>query len=230
MTEKTEKELYELFENHNSNSKEKLEPDTIISLVDGIKNIVTKNSDIEMIREFMLTFNQIVRNKPTIPPKDECLLRLSLISEETIELAEACGSEVLTEFGLMLYKSSEKIKQIVNNKREYLVPSLVGALDAFKDLQYVTRGSELSFGMRFVEAEAFEEVHSSNMTKVCKDYEEANASQQNYASKNIITNIKEQTGGKYLIFKVSNDDTNNKVLKSINYKPAQLDKFIENVI
>lgn len=224
MTDKTEKELYLLFEDHNSNSKEQLEPDTIYALVQGIKDIISDNSSIKQIEKFMTTFNQKVRTKPTMPPPKECLFRISLITEETFELAEACGSEVLSQYGLDLYKLSEKIRLLVEAKRESLIPNLVAALDAFKDLEYVTYGGEVTFGFQDKSSEAFLEVHESNMSKMCINAEELENTLLKYEAEGIKVEgegTKDDNG--YLVLRASD----RKVLKSINYRPANSSKFIE---
>ncbi len=65
------------------------------------------------------------------------LLRLQLIQEELGELAEAFNEE-----------------------------SLLGALDALVDLQYVISGTVLTLGLQDVFDAAFDEVHRSNMSKL----------------------------------------------------------------
>lgn len=225
MTQQVEKEIYQILDDFHlsgSTTASRLQHGDIQLLVDQIKGVIETYSDINMIEDFMTTFNQKVRDKPTIPSIDECILRISLINEETIELAEACGSEVLSLYGRMLYDSSEKIRYIVENKRENLTPNLVGVLDAFKDLQYVTRGGELAFGLKFVEEEAFEEVHRSNMSKACTSWVEAQLTKANYNTQGIKTMSEEKNPNTFLIIR----ESDRKILKSINYSPANLDKFI----
>lgn len=67
-------------------------------------------------------------------------LRLALITEELAELADASMQE-----------------------------SATGALDALCDLQYVLDGTVLAYGMDSVADEAFDRVHTSNMTKLGVD-------------------------------------------------------------
>ena len=229
MTDRVEKEIYQILDDFHlcgSPNASRLHHSDIQLLVDQIKGIVERHKDIQLIEDFMITFNQTVREKPTIPPTAECMLRLSLINEETIELAEACGSEVISLYGRMLYESSEKIRYLVESKREHLEPNLVGVLDAFKDLQYVTRGGELAFGLKYIEEAAFEEVHISNMSKVCKNQEEANLTVENYKKQGIETVGESKDKNTWLVYRTSDS----KVLKSISYKPANLDKFIYNAV
>jgi predicted HAD superfamily Cof-like phosphohydrolase len=67
-------------------------------------------------------------------------LRLALVTEELVELTEAC-----------------------------LDHDAVSALDALCDLQYVLDGTVLAFGMDGVADEAFRRVHASNMSKLGAD-------------------------------------------------------------
>lgn len=226
MTEKVEKELYEIFESHNNNSNKKLEPEEIQYLVDGILETIRLNTSISKVKEFMNTFNQKIRTKPEIPTVIECLFRLELLQEELIELAEACGSEVLTNYGLSLYKKSEEIRALVENKREDLIPNLVGCLDAFKDLEYVLAGAELTFGMQDISKDAFEEVHSSNMSKACDCEEDVQATIEYNKNKGVNSYAKHVNGVAIILRGNSPEEGDQKVLKSINYKPANLDQFI----
>lgn len=214
MTETAERNLYELLEG-------KFDPDETIKIVDSIKDLIEKDQPINKVAEFMDTFNQTRNTVPTIPTRAECGFRLSLISEETIEIAEACGSEVLSDFGLALYKSSEEIRTRVESMRETLQPNKVACLDGFEDLKYVLYGTILKFGMQNVDDDAFDEVHNSNMSKACDSEKEAHDTMEKYSKEGIETEI-ELKEGRALILR----SLDKKVLKSINYKPAQLDKFI----
>lgn len=219
MTQKTEKELYELMENLVAIGLEKV---SATDLVDNIKLIVDRNSSIKQVEDFMNTFNQKVRVSPEMPPSKECLFRLELCKEELVEAAEACGSEVLSLFGRNLYETSEKIRYKVENAREHLVPSLVGLLDALEDSQYVLDGFKITAGMQNISEEAQLEVHNSNMSKVCENIEIAHLTQQKYNNEEIWTEFNVLSNGRAIITR----NSDKKVLKSINYKPAQLGKFI----
>lgn len=222
MTDTTERKIHELFEAHNSNTNEQLSPESIIDLVEGIKHLVAKDKPIFKVAEFMNTFNQEFPTVPTIPTNKDFNFRLNLIKEELIELAEAGGSEVLTDFGRDLYDSSEHIRYKVENMREHLIPNKVGALDALQDLKYVLYGTILKFGMQDIDADAFEEVHNSNISKACENEVIANLTCDKYKNEGIETILEIKSPSNILVLRASD----NKVLKSINYKPAQLDKFI----
>ncbi|MDT8887339.1 nucleoside triphosphate pyrophosphohydrolase family protein [Aquirufa regiilacus] len=95
---------------------------------------------------------------------------------------------------------------------------LVEIADALCDLQYVLSGAVLEFGMgeRFVDL--FNEVQRSNMSKACQSLEEAEYTVKFYQDKDgTEAEIKEENG----LWKVYRK-SDNKVLKSINYSPADL--------
>jgi hypothetical protein len=60
------------------------------------------------------------------------------------------------------------------------------------------------------------------MSKACKTREEAEASQKHHADNGEPCHIEEIAGGLFLIRR----DSDNKVLKSINYSPADLAQFL----
>jgi len=111
----------------------------------------------------------------------------------------------------LLQEELDELKEAIDNG------DLVEIADAFTDIQYVLSGAIISFGMQDIFAELFEEVQSSNMSKACETREEAEKTVQKYAWLDQQWTIKEKDD-KYLVLR----DTDNKVLKSINYKPADI--------
>lgn len=186
-----------------------------------------KLTPVQSVEHFMVKFQQPVRDTPEFPPQKEIEFRLSLILEETIELAESCGSDVFSAFGRLLFKKSQEIHYSTEQSREKITANLVKVLDALKDLQYVTLGTEVSFGMQDISNEAFEEVHSSNMSKMCTSEEQANETLAHLQSTN-------KNGDKWPAHWVKNSpntylivrDADLKVLKSKDYRPANLEQFI----
>lgn len=223
--EEREKTIYVIFEGHNNNSNNKLTPEEIVDLVDEIETTVEQNTTLSRVGQFMEAFKQPVLNVPTIPSKDVVHLRLSLILEELTELAQACGSEILSEFGTTLKAKAEEIRDIVENKREVLVPDLKEVLDAHIDLQYVLDGSAQSFGLRYIYDAAFTEVHNSNMSKLCKNADEAAATKEKYSADGI--NVEIIPHKDYFLVVRTKD---NKILKSINYKPADLQPIVNSLL
>ena len=103
-----------------------------------------------------------------------------------------------------------------NNKTEIL--------DALIDLQYVLYGAVLTFGMQDVWKDAFQNVHDSNMSKFCKTEEEAEATIEMYLKKGISVYF-EKVGDLFIVYRTSDK----KVMKSIDYIPASLSKFVQDV-
>lgn len=94
---------------------------------------------------------------------------------------------------------------------------LVEVADALADLQYVLSGAVLEFGLGDRFGRLFDEVHRSNMSKTCADLAEAEATVEHYAGLDQAGRV-ERSGNHYLVYR----EADNKVLKNINYSPADL--------
>jgi hypothetical protein len=95
---------------------------------------------------------------------------------------------------------------------------LIEVADALCDLQYVLSGAVLEFGLGEKFVYLFNEVQRSNMSKACQSLLEAEQTVQFYQDKDgTEAEIKEEHG----VWKVYRK-SDNKVLKSINYSPADL--------
>lgn len=145
------------------------------------------------VAEFHKTFNSPILSEPQIPPKNRAELRLNLLKEELEELQEAIENQDVVE-----------------------------AADALCDLQYVLAGAILEFGMGEKFAELFAEVHRSNMSKVCRTEEEAQATINHYKTQNQDAYF-EKKDDLYLVYRKAD----NKTLKSINYSPVDLDRILK---
>lgn len=99
---------------------------------------------------------------------------------------------------------------------------LKAVLDALVDIQYVLDGATHEFGLGGVFADAFKAVHEANMSKTCATEEEARDTIDKYIGEGIQTHY-EQHNGRWLVYRTSD----NKVLKSIKWKEADLSKFIK---
>ncbi len=75
-------------------------------------------TNFDMVREFMMKFNQEVKTSPELPSKEVRQLRLELIAEELNELWDALEADDLIEVA-----------------------------DALTDILYVTYGAGLAFGI-----------------------------------------------------------------------------------
>jgi predicted HAD superfamily Cof-like phosphohydrolase len=99
---------------------------------------------------------------------------------------------------------------------------LVGVADALCDLQYVLSGAVLEFGLGNKFVSLFNEVQRSNMSKACLTEAEAQATVLYYLEKDGTDAFYELSGDKYLVFRKAD----HKVLKSINYSPANLEEIL----
>ena len=172
------------------------------------------------VKEFMTTFGQPVLGKPTALPEDRQKLRIALIFEELKEYAEASG--LIYSFIEMCDKASADSHNMTQVHPHPTHVDQVEQLDALLDLQYVLSGAVHEHGFGEIFDEAFEEVHNSNMSKACQSELEAIDTAASYFNQNVSV--------KYDPFKtpiVIYREKDNKVLKSIDYKPAQLAQFLK---
>lgn len=116
----------------------------------------------------------------------------------------------------LLQEELNELKEAIENN------DLVEISDALSDLQYVLSGAILEFGLGNKFNELFEEVHRSNMSKACTSQQEAIETLLHYKQKDGTEGFYKEVDGKWLVYR--NGD--NKVLKSINYSPANLSNII----
>jgi predicted HAD superfamily Cof-like phosphohydrolase len=154
-----------------------------------------KLDSLNQVKQFHTTFNAPVLDKPEIPSKERCKLRVSLLQEELNELQEA-----------------------INNN------DLIEIADALCDIQYVLSGAVLEFGIGDKFVELFNEVQRSNMSKACSSEEEAIDTLNHYKQKDGTEGYYKKVNDMYIVYRVGD----NKVLKSINYSPANLKNILEN--
>lgn len=172
------------------------------------------------VKEFMTTFGQPVFDKPTPLPEDRQKLRIALLFEELKEYAEASG--LIYSFIEMCDKASADSHNMTQVHPHPTYVNQIEQLDALLDLQYVLLGAVHEHGFGEIFDAGFEEVHNSNMSKACQSEEEAVNTAANYLNQNVRV--------KYDPFKlpiVVYREEDNKVLKSIDYKPAQLAQFLK---
>lgn len=130
-----------------------------------------------------------------------------IVDKPGIPSAERCQLRVS-----LLAEELEELKEAI------AANDLVEIADALCDLQYVLSGAVLEFGMGEKFVELFNEVQRSNMSKACQSLAEAEATVKFYADKDgTVAEILEENG----LWKVYRK-ADNKVLKSINYSPADL--------
>jgi predicted HAD superfamily Cof-like phosphohydrolase len=130
-----------------------------------------------------------------------------IVDNPSIPSAERCQLRVS-----LLAEELDELKEAI------AANDIVEIADALCDLQYVLSGAVLEFGMGEKFVELFNEVQRSNMSKACQSLAEAEATVKFYADKDgTVAEILEENG----LWKVYRK-ADNKVLKSINYSPADL--------
>jgi predicted HAD superfamily Cof-like phosphohydrolase len=145
------------------------------------------------VAAFHKTFKHPILNTPGIPDKKRCDLRVSLLLEEMKELQEAINQNDLVEVA-----------------------------DALCDIQYVLAGAILEFGLGEKFKELFDEVHRSNMSKACASLAEANATIEQYKTKEQSDAYWKEEEALFLVYRAGD----HKTLKSINYSPADLKSIL----
>ena len=100
---------------------------------------------------------------------------------------------------------------------------IIEIADALCDIQYVLSGAVLEFGLGSKFVDLFNEVHRSNMSKACATYEEAQATVNHYLTKDGTEAEIVKDGDKFLVYRISD----NKILKSVAYSPADLKSIVE---
>ena len=158
----------------------------------------SEKTNFQKIREFHNAFGLDNHNTHQLNVFDNeklIKLRLALISEEFQELQDAIKERDFTE-----------------------------VRDAISDILYVVYGTAASFG---IDADAdYKIIHNSNMTKLCKTEEEAKETVKSYEKqyqdgKSPYDSPAYKKAADDVHYIVYNESTG-KVLKSINYTPADL--------
>jgi len=170
------------------------------------------NKYIESVKEFHEVFNHPVNNYKNDIDLKLRQLRVKLIFEELLELADA--SDVRGTFTQLCQDAISKSidGNNVNKKEE---------IDALSDIQYVLSGAVLALGYQDIFDEAFDEVHRSNMSKMCSNLTDVESTMQSYKAKGFDSYYVEKDNGFIVLRK---DD--NKILKNINYSEANLTQFL----
>lgn len=139
---------------------------------------------------FHKTFGHPVAETPTLISMDRLQTRIDWIKSELQELEDALEKGDIVE-----------------------------CADALADAQYFLSGTIVEFGLVNHFPAIFAEVQRSNMSKACKDYDEAELTVNSYNEQGIE------------VYKIYNEDTNNiiinrlkdgKTLKSINWSQPDL--------
>ena len=137
---------------------------------------------------------------------------LPILDEPQIPSAERCKLRIN-----LLEEELEELKDAIRDN------DLVEAADAFCDIQYVLSGAILEFGLGEKFAELFAEVQRSNMSKICSTREIAERTLDYYRVEKGIEGRIVERDGKFLVYRI----TDQKVLKSVEYSPADLEQYLE---
>jgi len=117
----------------------------------------------------------------------------------------------------LLQEELDELKQAIEEK------DITSVADALSDIQYVLSGAILEFGLASKFKDLFEEVQRSNMSKVCHDYATAEETVEYYRAKDGTRGFIRESESGYLVYRESDQ----KVLKSIKYSPADLESIIK---
>ena len=174
------------------------------------------------IFEFRSTFDLPVADESSLDNKADTL-HTSLIIEELTELAEAdCKVEqadaivdsVYVLMGRLVHLGASQVSDRL--EISYLIDLLLN----------VAKNREIDF------IQCWDEVHSSNMSKVCRNEQELNETIAHYAKQGV--EIVGSTKGEFIIAKCAKDVEmagkvvrQGKVLKSVYYRPADLTLLVK---
>ncbi len=121
----------------------------------------------------------------------------------------------------LITEEYEELLQAVKDK------NMAEVIDALCDLEYLVLGMADVLDVPF--DEAFHIVHDSNMTKLCKDEAEAIATVAKYKTESRYKDPAYRPtkyGKAYIVY----DRETGKVLKSINYTPADFTSILEKAV
>ncbi len=133
---------------------------------------------------------------------------LPVLDDPQIPAKERCALRIN-----LIEEELRELKEAIDNH------DLVEVADAFCDIQYVLSGAILEFGLADKFRSLFDEVQRSNMSKTCKSLAEAEATLAHYKKEKDTDGYIKQQGDEYLVYR----DYDGKVLKSINYSPADIE-------
>ncbi|WP_299489973.1 nucleoside triphosphate pyrophosphohydrolase family protein [uncultured Shewanella sp.] len=175
------------------------------------------------IHEFRATFDLPIEAPQTLDDKADTL-HTSLAIEELTELAEADSKieqadaivdSVYVLMGRLVHLGASQLND--NIEISYIIDLLL----------HVAKNRGIDF------ISCWNEVHSSNMSKVCKNEDELTETVAHYAKQGV--EIEGSKKGDFIIAKCAKDVEmagkvvrQGKVLKSVYYRPADLEKLVQN--
>lgn len=173
------------------------------------------------IREFRETFDLAIEAPESLNEQSDTL-HTSLAVEEMTELAEA---DSLVEQADAIVDSVYVLMGRLVHLGDKQVSDNLGISYLIDLLLQIAQRLNIDF------LACWDEIHSSNMSKVCRNQQEFDDTQAYYAKQNI--EVTSTPKGEYLIVKCAKDVEledkiirQGKVLKSLYYRPADLVKLV----
>lgn len=172
---------------------------------------------VALVQEFETACGATLTQLPVQPSVEKLKLRLSLELEELYEKAQAMGLEgsfqdMLTDRCINEYSGIEDTN----------IYDPVALLDACCDQRYVQDGTVLTCGLDKVFYPAFAEVHRSNMSKFPATMNDAVQTSLEYKRQGVDTTWG-ASGPKWVVRRA----TDGKILKALQYSPANLSALLE---
>lgn len=131
---------------------------------------MSQKTTFEQVTEFHRVFGHPIENAPLTPDVSQMKFRARFLLEETVELIQALGArhegnQHLRRAVDLIERAREQISMAKDY--EFNDVDLVEVADALGDLDYITSGAALTFGIPLPEVVA--EIHRSNMSKLGAD-------------------------------------------------------------
>ncbi len=119
----------------------------------------------------------------------------------------------------LLQEELDEFKEAIANN------DLVEVADALSDIMYVLSGAIIEFGLKDQFETLFNEVQRSNMSKACNSMDIAEKTVAHYKAQGTASEIRE-SNGKFNVYR----KPDNKVLKSVEYSPADLKTILKDYL
>lgn len=140
------------------------------------------------------------------------LVRAPVLDTPEIPSAERCALRIK-----LLQEELDELREAIDDQ------DIVEVSDALVDLQYVLSGAVHEFGLGDRFARLFDEVQRSNMSKACSTRDEAERTLAAYRAKDGTDGYIVERDDDFVVYRRSDD----KVLKSVNYSPADLAPIVK---
>jgi len=180
---------------------------------------------IEDVKEFHTLFDHPINDSKDDIDLNIRQLRIKLLFEELEELAYA--SDVKDTFYHLCEVSSGNIRSLSYSEdtEDGNNVDKVEELDALCDIEYVLSGASLAIGHHANFDKAFQEVHDSNMSKLCNNPQEVEDTIDMYVNERGMSRddiASKEKKGKFIVYRLNDG----KILKNKYYKAADLKQFV----